>query len=121
MIEQADVQALITRTKYGALTWQTLESGDFQADDGVRYVLKEKRALWSVWPHRGGISSTTESCVADLARAVSQHGAPYTPIPDVPARKRRRNKTAALKAKLPDIERQAKRGRVNQETVQLEF
>ena len=35
MIEQADVQALITRTKNGALTWQTLESGDCQADDGV--------------------------------------------------------------------------------------
>ena len=35
MIEQADVQALVTRTKNGALTWQTLESGDFQADDGV--------------------------------------------------------------------------------------
>ena len=84
--------------------------------------MKEKRALWGVWPHMGGISSTTESCVANLARAVSQHGAPYTPIPDAPARKRRRNKTAAaLKAKLPDIERQAKRGRVNQETVQLEF
>ena len=84
--------------------------------------MAEKRALWRVWPHQGGLESTTESCVADLARAVSQQAAPYTPIPDAPARKRRRNKTAAaLKAKLPDIERQAKRGRVNQETVQLEF
>ena len=84
--------------------------------------MKEKRALWGVWPHLGGIASTTESCVADLARAVSQHGAPYTPIPDAPARKRRRNKTAAaLKAQLPSIERAAKSGRVTQQAMQLEI
>ena len=34
MIEQHEVQDLATRTKSGALTWQTLASGDFMAEDG---------------------------------------------------------------------------------------
>ena len=54
MIEQVDVQALITRTKNGALTWQTLESGDFQADDGPMCILAEKHALSRI--HRRRVS-----------------------------------------------------------------
>ena len=120
MIEQREVHDLGARTKSGALTWQTLENGDFQAEDGVRYVLAEKRALWRVWPQQGGLESTTESVVNELARAVSQHALPYTPPVDAPkSSRRKRSRSRQLQDAMPAIERAAKSGRVTQEALQL--
>ena len=122
MIEQSDVQALVTRTKSGAVVCQTRESGDFQAEDGVRYVLVEKRALWRVWPHLGGLENTMESCVADLADVVAKAAVPYAPPPDAPrSTTRPRTRARRLQAVMPQVEQAAKRGRVTQEALQLEM
>ena len=83
--------------------------------------MAEKRALWRVWPQQGGLESTTESGVGDLARAVSQRAAPYTPTADAPRSTRRRYRGHQLQAVMPQVERAAKRGRVTQEALQLEM
>ena len=80
-----------------------------------------ERALWRVWPHQGGLESTTESCVADVARVVSQHAQPYTPTPDAPRSTRRRSRARQLPAVMPEVEQAAKSGRVTQEALQLEI